>query len=117
MELRRTIGGEPLEAGRQAAPDLVAEAERSLAVAERALAAGDQATASRMATLGCIQARTAFAMARQRAAQERLRAAERATAVAAEDLTRYLSDAEDATREIERLEALGRQAPSEAPPE
>lgn len=112
VELRRALSEPTLARGREAAPDLVAEAERSLALAERALARGDEATARRTALLGSLQARTAWALARQHSARAREEMARHELEEAREAIARYRSQRSDALREIQRLEALN---PGRAP--
>ena len=106
-ELRRVVESPAFEAGSEAAPDLGAEAERSLAVAEQAHARGDEARARHMATLGGIQARIASAISRQQIALEREERARRELMLVQEDIARYRSAREDAEAEAHRLEELG----------
>ena len=113
VELRRVVSGPAFTQGRTAAPDLGAEAERSLSTAEAALEDRDTARARWMATLGGIQARTTVALARQQAAEARRAAAARATGEVEEDLARFRSQRADALRDIERLEAMNGGAAAE----
>ena len=106
VELRRMSGSQALAVSREAAPDLVAEAGRSLQRAEAAMERRDAAQARWMATLGGIQARIAVAVARQQAAEARSSEATRALREVEEDIARYESQRDDALRELERLERL-----------
>jgi len=106
VELRRIAGSPAMDEGREAAPDLVAEAQRSLQRAEASLAARDQARARWMAALGTIQARIAVALARQQAAESRIARSSQSLTEVEEDINRYRSQREDALRELERLEEL-----------
>lgn len=115
VELRSIAAAPNMDRGREAAPDLIAEAERSLAAAERALAAGDAAAARRLATLGTIQARTAFAIARAQEAQRREDRARQEIVAREEDIARYRAQRRDAEREIRRLEALRERDPRAEP--
>lgn len=109
IELRGVVESAAFESGDEAAPDVAAEAERSLAMAEQAFARGDEARARRMATLGGIQARIAMALLRQQAAGARSERARGELRGANEDVARYRSRREDADNEIRRLESIGRE--------
>lgn len=106
IELREVIDGQRSMAAREAAPELVAEARRTLENAERAYQGRAVGRARWLATLGITQMRVATAISRQRAAQERLEAARRTSTDIEQDLARYRSMRSDALHEIERLEAM-----------
>lgn len=106
VELRQMTSSKALMVSREAAPDLVAESQRSLQRAEEALERRDRAQARWMATLGSIQALVAVSVARQQAAEARSAEATGAIREIEEDIERYESLREDALRRIQRLEAL-----------
>lgn len=106
VELRRMSSSPSLTSSREAAPDLVAEAERSLRRSEEAFERRDTAQARWMATLGSIQARIAVSVARQQEAEARSATAATAMREVEEDLSRYESLRQDAIRQIQRLEAV-----------
>jgi hypothetical protein len=112
VELRQVVDSPSVAQAQRAAPDLVAESQRSMRLAEEALQRHDVAQARWLATLGVTQARIAVAVSRQQAASSRREAASIALQRVEEDLARFRAQQTDAQNEIRRLEAQAERTPS-----